>query len=861
MRLITNHKKTEKNCNKYIISSHNGLLTFQFKRISQAIATIIIVGATANYSIANDYFSPNSLSIIDGQNIADIESLDQFSKPGGQLAGNYHVDIIINNIVVDAKNITFISNEKTGQLMPVLKKEDLNDWGIKVDSISDLASLAPTHEITDISDYIADAKTELALNQQKLMFSIPQIAMEKIVPGTIPSSKWENGLPAFVLNYYYSGSNNWSRTGGQDTNNHYVNFRSSANLGPWRLKNYSTFSESSAGREWKSIETSLERGINSLKSQLIMGDTSTPSDVFDSFQFRGIQLQSDEAMLPSSMRGFAPVIRGIAQSNAEITIKQNNYVIYQAYVAPGAFEIDDLYSTGTSGDLTVLIKEADGTERSFVVPFSSIAIMQREGQLKYSLTGGKFKSNADNAKEPEFVQGTAIYGLPKGVTGYTGVLLSKDHQSYVAGVGVNLGSLGAFSTDITHANTQNLAGKNNNSGQSYRFQYSKNMMTTGTSVTLANYRYSTEGYYSFTEANNHYNDELYHDNKKNRFQITLSQSLNDYGSIYFSTYQQDYWDRSGKERSISSGYSNNMGGISYNLNYSYSSTPNQRKSDNRFAFSVSIPLDSMAGSYTSLNSSVTTDNNGNADMMAGISGSLLENNNLNYSVQQSYGNKENNASGNASASYRASYGVANVGYGYDKHSQRANYGLTGAVVAHPYGVTLSQPIYDSFAIVRAPDAKNVQIQNRTGVSTDWRGYAIVPYLNAYSKNEITLDISSLPDNVELKNNTVTLIPTKGAAMLADYQTHVGYRVLFTVINNGKPVPFGALAQLSQQTNEQEVSTGIADENGDVYLSGMPEKGQLTVSWGKNTQDQCIADYHLTAEQLKQHLPTLTVNCR
>ncbi len=56
-------------------------------------------------------------------------------------------------------------------------------------------------------------------------------------------------------------------------------------------------------------------------------------------------------------------------------------------ISPGAFEIDDLYPTGTSGDLTVIIKEADGTERSFTVPFSSIAIMQREGQLKYSLTG------------------------------------------------------------------------------------------------------------------------------------------------------------------------------------------------------------------------------------------------------------------------------------------------------------------------------------------------------------------------------------------------------------------------------------------------------------------------------------------
>ncbi|QIG06196.1 fimbria/pilus outer membrane usher protein [Proteus sp. ZN5] len=860
MRLITNHKKSQNSCNKYIVSSHNGLFTFQLKKISQAIATIIIIGTTANYSIANDYFSPNSLSVIDGQNIADIESLQQFSKPGGQLAGKYHVDVVINNTIVDSQNISFINDETTGLLMPILTKKDLGDWGVKVDSISTLETLPPTQEITDISHYINDAKVVLELNQQKLNISIPQIAMEKIAPGTIPSSKWENGLPALVLNYYYSGSNNWSRTGEQDTNNHYVNFRSSANVGPWRLKNYSTFSDSSAGREWKSIETSLERGINSLKSQLIIGDTSTPSDVFDSFQFRGVQLQSDEAMLPSSMRGFAPVIRGIAQSNAEVTIKQNNYVIYQAYVAPGAFEIDDIYSTGTSGDLTVLIKEADGTERSFIVPFSSIAIMQREGQLKYSLTGGQFKSNSD-ANEPEFVQGTAIYGLPKGMTGYTGVLLSKDYQSYVAGVGVNLGYLGAFSTDITHANTQNLVGKeNSNSGQSYRFQYSKNMMTTGTSVTLANYRYSTEDYYSFTEANNRSGDEMYHDKKKNRFQITLSQSLNDYGSLYLSTYQQDYWDRSGKERSISSGYSNNMGGVSYNLNYSYSSTPNQRKSDNRFAFSVSIPLDNMTGNYTSLNSSMTTDNSGNTDMMAGISGSLLENNNLNYSVQQSYGNKENNASGNASGSYRGSYGVANVGYGYDKHSQRANYGLTGAVVAHPYGVTLSQPIYDSFAIVRAPDAKNVNVQNRTGVSTDWRGYAIVPYLNAYDKNEITLDISTLPDNVELKNNTVTLIPTKGAAMLADYQTHVGYRILFTVINQGKPVPFGAFAQQSQ-VNEIEVSSGIADENGDIYLSGMPEKGSISVSWGKNAQDQCIADYHLTAEHLKQHLPTLTVDCR
>nr|ELR5150426.1 fimbrial biogenesis outer membrane usher protein [Providencia rettgeri] len=860
MRRITTKKHLSRSCESYIPNSHNELSSFRLKRICRVMAAITFIGVNANYAVANDYFSPSSLSVIEGQNIADLPNLDQFANPGGQLAGDYHVDVIVNGILMDSKKIEFVKSESSNELIPVITKKDLASWGINVNSIPSLTSLSAAQIIGPINEYIPDAKSTLELNQQKLNFSIPQIAMDKQAAGTVPASQWENGVPAFILNYYYSGSNNWSRNSTKDTNTHYLNLRSTANFGPWRLNNYSTYSDSSGNREWKSIETSLERGINFLKSQLVIGDTSTPGEIFDGFQFRGIQLQSDESMLPSSMKGFAPIIRGIAQSNAEVTIKQNNYVIYQSYVSPGAFEIDDLYPTGTSGDLTVFIKEADGSERSFVVPFSSIAIMQREGQLKYSLTGGKYKSNTANEIEPDFVQTTLIYGLPKGITGYVGTLLSKNYQSYVTGVGVNLGGFGALSADVTQGNSQNLLGKEDTaSGQSYRFQYSKNVMATGTTVTLANYRYSTEGYYSFSEANSN-QPKIYRDNKKNRFQVSLSQSLQEFGSIYFSSYQQDYWNRAGKERSISAGYNNNYGGVTYSFNYSYSDSPYQRKADNHFSFSISIPLDNTQGNYTSINSNITTDNNGNSDAMLGVSGSLGEQNNLSYSVQQSYGNKDTRASGNASASYRGSYGVANAAYGYDRFSQRANYGLTGAVVAHPYGVTLGQPIHDSFAIVRAPGAENVQVTNRSNVSTDLRGYAIVPYLNPYTKNEVTLDIDSLPDNVELKSNTVNVVPTKGAAILVNYQTHVGYRILFNVTHNGKPAPFGAMAQFAEN-EDSNMSSGIVGDNGEVYLSGMPENGRLKIKWGKGPQEQCTAQYQLTPTHLKQHLPIIPVNCQ
>lgn len=154
----------------------------------------------------------------------------------------------------------------------------------------------------------------------------------------------------------------------------------------------------------------------------------------------------------------------------------------------------------------------------------------------------------------------------------------------------------------------------------------------------------------------------------------------------------------------------------------------------------------------------------------------------------------------------------------------------------------------------------MQVLNRANISTDSRGYAIVPYLNPYTKNEISLNIDSLPENVELKTNTVNAVPTKGAAILASYQTHVGYRLLFNVTHNGKPVPFGAMAQFAQ-SDDQNMSSGIVGDNGDVYLSGMPEQGRLQIKWGKNQEDQCVAEYKLTAEHLKHHLPILPVNCQ
>lgn len=135
------------------------------------------------------------------------------------------------------------------------------------------------------------------------------------------------------------------------------------------------------------------------------------------------------------MRGFAPTVRGVANSNAQVTIRQNGYVIYQSYVSPGAFEIKDLYATSSSGNLDVTVKENNGTITQFTVPYSAVPMLQREGRTKYEVTAGEYRSGSSMQNSPDFWQGTISHGFSEGVTVYGGTQLSDNYWAFSAGAG------------------------------------------------------------------------------------------------------------------------------------------------------------------------------------------------------------------------------------------------------------------------------------------------------------------------------------------------------------------------------------------------------------------------------------------
>ncbi len=99
--------------------------------------------------------------------------------------------------------------------------------------------------------------------------------------------------------------------------------------------------------------------------------------------------------------------------------------------------------------------------------------------------------------------------------------------------------------------------------------------------------------------------------------------------------------------------------------------------------------------------------------------------------------------------------------------------MSGGIIAHADGITFGQPLGDTMVLVKAPGADNVKIENQTGIHTDWRGYAILPFATEYRENRVALNANSLADNVELDETVVTVIPTHGAIARATFNAQIG----------------------------------------------------------------------------------------
>ena len=865
--------------------------------LGAAIACALFVWSGANAGPAAPADAQFDMTLLAGgaQQSAD---LSRFERGNVVMPGVYRLDLYLDGSWTGSTDVRFQAPQPDASAEPCMTPELLGILGLPAAKLDEAARarLESGEGCIALSDLIPDATVAYDQGELRLNVTVPQAWLGYRARGYVSPDQWDSGVTAGLLNY----NANVYRTSsaGIDLTSGFVGLNAGLNLGAWRLRHDGSYSWQSAlasapsRRQYQSIATFARRDIPQWQSQLTVGDSFTSGELFESIGVRGVQLATDDRMLPESLRGYAPTVRGVAESNARVSIRQNGMLLYETTVTPGPFVIGDLYATGYGGDLDVTVTEADGRVRAFSVPYAAVPQQLRPGSMRFSAAAGVVHDGGSK-DEPMLIQATLQRGLSNLVTGYGGVLASDGYVSALGGAAFNT-QFGAVALDLTAARTK-LPTQAAQDGQSVRATYSKMFLASGTSFSLASYRYSTSGFYSVREALAARDlalgytvqdqfadlDELPGvltpeqraalqgerragiqattsalDRQRNRFDINLNQRLAG-GTLYATASTRDYWTREGSDLQFQLGYSNSLGWFNYSVTASRLRDYQGRYS-NQYFVNFSLPLGSSPRAPT-FNAGLVHDNTGQNQVQATVAGSAGRDGQFTYGAGAAHSDAVG-TSASVNAGYRGGAGVANASYGRGDDYSQASLGVSGTVVAHPGGVTLGQPAGDTIAIVKAPNARGARVSSAPGVKVNRFGYALVPYLTPYVLNSVELDPKGLPLDVQLSSTSARVAPRAGGVSLLKFDTEYGRALLLRVrLDDGRPVPFGA-----EVADVRGQSLGTVGQGGRLLLRGASKEGTISLSWQEADQPmQCTFTYQTPMPKkgvAAIDLPTVDARC-
>jgi len=808
---------------------------------------------------AEEYeFSPAMLKASGLTGVAALSDEDAFYKPG-----EYEVSVYVNNKLYSKRTLFFKMTGKklvplfTGDFikgMPLKKKPEALDGDKKYL----LESVLPQSKVVP------------ELSSLRVNIAVPQSLLETRPGDYIPASEFEAGSSVLFSNYTVNQYESHS-TYGDVLSSTYLGLNSGFNAGKWQFRQQGNFSRNRYGSRWNSSRLYMRRGLPALRSELSLGQLSSGSETFSGLSFTGLSLKTDNRMLPPSLVAYAPTVKGTARTNAKVEVFQKKNKIYETTVPPGAFSIDDLAPTFYGGDLNVRVTESDGSISEYSVPYSTLPDSVRPGRLDYAFSAGQI---SDYARNNQFSELSVKYGVSNTMTANSGLRIGSGYQATSAGA-VYSSSLGAFGGSATWSNAS-LRNGSTTQGWMVNTQYSKTLGPTGTTISFAGYRYSTKGYRDLQDivALNNSDTPLSSVEggtfmQKNRLQVNVSQPLGGLGSIYITGSSQNYYDGRNKDTSYQLGYNT---ALPYGIHMDFSISRQYRTrlsgaqrweraddnshkeyyKDTQFALNFSVPL-GRDSRNTTLSSTYLSSNN-ERSYQTSLSGSAGRDNNTQWGVNFS---RDSTGSGTG-LNLATVLPKANVSGTISKSpgNWQASGSVSGAVAVHSGGITLGHTVSDTFAIVEAKGAEGATVLNGQNIKIDSSGYAIVPSLMPYRRNNINLDAPEDESaEVDIIDSHRVVTPYAGSVNRVVFRTREGIPVMMQLKRrDGSYVPLG-----SDIFDSSGNSVATVSQAGNTYLR-LENNESLSARWGSAPDEQCAIHYAPVNVKSSKALNYVTATC-
>ncbi len=208
----------------------------------------------------------------------------------------------------------------------------------------------------------------------------------------------------------------------------------------------------------------------------------------------------------------------------------------------------------------------------------------------------------------------------------------------------------------------------------------------------------------------------------------------------------------------------------------------------------------------------------------------------------------------AQVQYLGSHGRAAISTQRVGGNRNTSMDFSGALVAMDGAVVAARQVGRGFALVSAgaPDLPVLQ-DNRLIGRTDGNGRLLVPELQPYAANRISIDPSSLPPDTRVSESNLDVVPRQYAGVVARFEIErYAAATLMLVRADGKAPEVGTRARL--EGSAQDAMVGY---DGVLFVEGLKENNRVLVGAGK---DACEVRFVYRA--VAGELPTIgPLQCR
>lgn len=800
---------------------------------------IVTSSAIASDNNDDQYSFDSSLSISHYKSL----DLNKINKESYLSPGRYALDLYVNDKFITQENFIVKNDDKSNAII-CLDKHITPLLDIKPE-LSNKINEQESKRCLQIKDIVPDASYKINGANQHIEFSIPQIYLNQRFKGEVAPSQWRKGIIAGQLSYNLNTTN---ELGKNRSSTLYLDSSLGFNLSSWKFnQDISVEKESSRQSQISHTNTYVQTSLPAMLAKLTIGDITSSDTVLDSARLRGIQLTSDENMLPAILRNYSPQIRGLAKTNALIEVRQYGQIIYRTTVAPGPFLLNDLPAASGNGNLDITINETDGTRRHIVMPAAVSNNLLRPGQKRYSVALGKLVNSLPESFS--LLQGSFLYGLSNFFTLHAGAMLASRYSAETVGSSL-LTSFGVLSLDAIRSH---YAYKNNvNDGKSLKFSWLMQIAQTQTSLALSMQKNSS-GYLGIASLADNQENSGYTSHQKYQYQAIINQPIGDsLGNFYLSGIASKNYGHDKIDLQYQAGYGFTYKNITFDLSLSRDFTHNTERGDsgekieNRINFGVEIPLSDTH--HLALSSSVDYDRKYNQSVTR-INGSAGDDNNLSAQATMTQIPQGDNTI-NMWGQYISPYSTLSGSYTYQRQKQQVALSAAGGALLHRGGLTLTPYHLGSTSLlVEAPGASGATVAGQSTIELDHSGYALIPSASPWTNNEVTLNASHLSNTAEIKNNVASVAPYDDSVVKVHFDTIGGFPAFIAAKDQkNQPLPLG-----SEVFNENNQSVGFVAQGSTIYVRLENVKGRLKVVSGDTPDDMCFINYDASQTEKKDDI--------